>query len=91
MSRKLAILFLLFIIFCLYVPNAQAATSCDNTSSTCTDMCSNIYDTCSMSLLDSDGDAMTESSCVSACASTDATVVSCLASVSCDADSIDSC
>ncbi|MBU1918322.1 MAG: hypothetical protein ABII18_09275 [bacterium] len=91
MFKKSIFLFLSLLMFCFYLPHSQAATSCDNTTTTCTDMCSNIYDTCSMSLLDSDGDAITEASCISACGSTDATVVSCLASVSCDADSIDSC
>ncbi len=85
--------FFLSLILSLFIgiQTTQAASSCDNTTATCEDACSNIYDTCSISINNSSGSAMLETECVSACASTDAAVITCLASVSCTASAVDNC
>ncbi|HLD44658.1 MAG TPA: hypothetical protein VJC18_04425 [bacterium] len=88
---KWILIFLFSCLACLGGGTVWAATSCENTTTTCEDMCAHVYDTCAVSLIDSGGSARSEAECVSACASTDPAVISCLASVSCTAEAVDNC
>lgn len=84
MGRSIWIQVSLVFSFVLFSHNLNAATTCET-------MCSNVYDTCSLTLENSSGDALTEAQCVTACAGTHADVVSCLTTVACTRLAIDVC
>lgn len=89
-TKRLFLLFL-FIPFLFGARISFAAESCNITGTGCTTACSHVYDTCGLSINDSSGSAMTGAECLSACASTDSTVIDCLSDVECDGESVLSC
>lgn len=78
-------------LFFLGITNAGATEACNNTTATCEAMCTRIYDTCAMSFKNSSSVAMTQTECITACASTHPNVVSCLTDTTCTLAAIDSC
>lgn len=78
-------------LFFIGISNVSATEACNNTTATCEAMCAHVYDTCTMSFKNSSSVAMSETACITACASTSPDVVSCLTTITCNLEAIDSC